>query len=216
MATLMEKLRERIGFKVSGLVGDTLKFEDSRTGEITRMIRIEGFGKTFTVDAEDDEELTRFKELNGSLIRASGILGRRRSAAAATAKVTKLILPGDKEWSEPKDDEIVKGGTFNGVGIITERKFSEYRGQTYRSMQLGSIGETFLFRDIDPVIFERIPESGPVTVSGKLDTKVVGTANGLVSDLIFSLEDVKPVLMDEPKPARPAPPGIDLGDKKPA
>ena len=47
---------------------------------------------------------------------------------------------------------------------------SEYRGNEYRNLQLNVVGDTLLFRGIDAGLYDCLPDSGPLDVSGSLDT----------------------------------------------
>lgn len=201
--SLMDWLDRGLRFQVAGKIGDWLRIEDPKSGEISRFVRILGFGRTYNLTVDTDEELARYKELEGSQARASGKLGRRRGASAATAKVDTIAIPGVKGWTDLTDAEIREGCKYDGVGIVTDKKFSEFRGETYRSMQLGLMGETFLFRGIAPAIFDTIPDDGPIKVSGHLDAKVVSSANGMISDLLLQLEEVKVLSQPAERPERP-------------
>lgn len=191
--SLLQFLKRGLQFQVCGEIGETLSFEDSRTGAINRFVRIEGFQRTFNLEVDTDEQLRKFASMQGTQVRASGKLGRRRNAAAATARLENLLVPGMPGWVDLAEKDILEGSTFEGVGVVTDKKYSEFRGIAYRSMQLGMMGETFLFREIDPEIFETLPESGPAKVSGHLDAKLVNGQSGLMSDLILKLSECRAV-----------------------
>lgn len=189
MATFMDKLNEGMTFEVFGSIGETMSFPDRETGELHRFVKIVGFGKTYSLEVGSDEELGRYKSMEGRMVKAYGGLGRRRGALSATARIKGVSTSDDKDWKEPSVEEILEGCRFSGWGLVTKKAYTEYQGKTYRKLQVGTMGETYLFKDLEPEMFGRMPETGPIKVSGTLETDVVSTNNGQIADLRFVVKE---------------------------
>ncbi len=170
--SLVLDMAKGFAFTVCGRFGEPLQFTDEKTGETQRMIRIEGFGKTYNFRVESDEELDRCPPLNTE-VRASGVLRRKGGATHLTTQVMALVTPGQTGWKPYTDDDYVAGCNFGGWGLIVDKRLSEFRGQTYRSLQVGTVGDTLVFRDFSShEFFVSLPEKGPVFLSGHLEPKV--------------------------------------------
>lgn len=198
--TIMEELVKGFRFKVSGMIGDPLKITDDKTKEVTRFVRLLGFGKTHNLPVETDDELNIYKP--GTWARASGQLGRKSSSTSVSLKITELLIPGSPGWRQPKDEEVNEGCTFEGVGIIAQKKMTEYMGVTYRKLQLNGFGDAFLFENIDFDLFDRLPDKGAINVTGNLETELKKTERGLQSLLTFNLKDFKALVADRPEPPK--------------
>jgi hypothetical protein len=187
--TLMEELMKRIRFQVVGQLTEPLRIVDSQSGEISRFIRIEGLGKTYSFRVDTDEELHVVP--SSGWVRAGGVLIRRSKTTAANPRIGDLVWPGKPGWKQPTDEEYLGGCKFGGWGVIAQKRSGEYRGSPYRNLQLNVVGDTLLFRGIDVTLFDRLPESGPLYVMGSLET-LLTTDNGRSNvDSIFSLENFK-------------------------
>lgn len=158
-------------FQVCGRLDEPLKFTDEKSGDVTRMLRILGFGKCYTFFVDSDEAIDACPPASTE-VRAVGVLRRKSGTSFFKPEVTGIVHPGAKNWKPFTDDDIVTGCRFAGWGIVTEKKTSEYRGQTYRNLQVGTMGDTILFRDFASAdIFETIPEKGPLYLTGHIEPK---------------------------------------------
>ena len=198
---LMDELMKRIRFQLRGQFSEPLRIPDEQTGEVARFVRIEGFGKMYSFRVDTEEDLASYPE--SGWVRAGGLLIRRSKSTSANPRISELLIPGKAGWKQPTEEEYLGGCKFGGWGIIAQKKSGEYRGNEYRNLQLNVVGDTLLFRGLAADLFDRLPDSGPLYVSGSLDTLLQNDAQGRsVCDSIFSLENFK--LWETPKPEKSA------------
>ncbi len=186
--SVLENLKKGIQFMVCGEMGEPLRIAD-RGGETVRFARIVGFGKTYNLPVDSDEELAALPPA-GTPVRALGLLGRRSRSDSASARIVNLLTPGQQGWKDLSDEEVLAGARFWGWGMVTLKRETEYGGKSYRSFQIGTFGETFLFRNMTPEQFDTVPESGAVYVDGQLESRLSNSAAGMVHDLALVLRGV--------------------------
>lgn len=174
-------------FNVCGKVGDTMSFP-TNDGDTMRMVRIIAMGRTYNLEVENDEMLAQYDRVKGRWCRAFGVLGRRRGSAAGTAKIVRMQIEGMKDWKELSDDEILGNCKFDGVCMVVQKKSGVFSGISFRKLQVNTFGETFEFKDIEPELFETLPESGALKIEGHLEPVLASSSSGKIADLVLVID----------------------------
>lgn len=55
--SMIDEIEKGLRFQIAGKFGESLRFADEKTGEVSRMIRIRGLGKTYSLSVDTDEDL---------------------------------------------------------------------------------------------------------------------------------------------------------------
>ena len=188
--TLMEELMKRIRFQLCGQFSEPVRITDDKTGDVSRFVRIEGFGKMYNFRVDTDEELDSYPTTGW--VRAGGVIVRRSKSASASPRISELLIPGKPGWKQPTEEEFLGGCRFGGWGMVAQKKSGEYRGHSFCNLQLNVVGDTLLFRNVSEELFARLPESGGIYVNGFLETLLQNDSSGqTVCDSIFSLQNFK-------------------------
>lgn len=199
--SLVDEFVKGLEFNVCGKIGDTMSFP-TQDGETMRMVRIISAGRTYNLEVETDELLAKYDQMKGRWCRASGVLGRRRGSSAGTSKIVKMLIEGMKDWKDLSEDEILGTGKFEGVCMVAQKKSGVYNGTAFRKYQVNTFGETFEFRDIEPELFETLPENGAIRIEGHLEPLLASSNSGKVADLVLVIDRTMPPLSgkEERKP----------------
>ncbi len=185
---IMQEMMKGFQFQVCGQLAEPLRITDERTGEVTRMLRIEGYGKTYSFAVESEEQLESAPPI-GTEIRASGLLKRRGGTTFMRPIVQNLVWAGQPNWKPFNEEEWMQGAKFAGWCIVTEKKKSDFRGETYYKLHAGVVGDAVLFQNFaSDEFFVTLPEKGPVLLAGHLESKIdkSGKVNAELSAVIES------------------------------
>ncbi len=174
---------------------------------VRRAAQIKTAGQTGNVELATAEDVAFFESKKGSLCRITGPLSRRRGVDGCQLNFIKekLLLQGMPGWTDPTDEELEDGFTFDGMGkVVSKNKFTNRDNITYRSIQVTTMGDIFRLTDLEPELFEKLPEGGMIAVYGYLSEQVSNSRFGKVVDYMLDLENfyAEPT-RPEVKPAEP-------------
>ncbi len=179
----LEKLRRALRYKGVGFIGEVSEREDSESGKIWRNVQILTASNVSLLALDSSDELNYFSERKGSKCRLSGALIRMPKTVSAKLlfEPDQLILPGDHGWVEPTDAEIETGFEWDGFGKVLQRKSGDYRGETYRNIQFGVVGDTHKISKVPKEVFDKVPEDGMIAMIGNFRYNIGDTRFGSVA-----------------------------------
>lgn len=170
--SLVKDMNRGFEFLACGMMADPLRIEDKETDTISRIIRVQGYGKRYNFFAETEEEFQAAPPPDTE-VRVFGRLERQKGTVFMKPRVTGILYPGQPNWKPFSDEEVLSGCRFTGWGVIVSKKATEYKGVKFRNLQVGTMGDTFLFRDYESAaLYEQMPETGPGLFKGHLETFV--------------------------------------------
>ncbi|GHT19320.1 hypothetical protein FACS1894189_8070 [Planctomycetales bacterium] len=189
MASFMEQFCK--GFKYSGycIVGEPTVFTDDK-GTVQRFGKFLSAGKTFSLPVESDDELSALPK-PGSMAYNVGLLVRRKTSKGMVGRMKTLILPGQKEWKEPTDEDFLGGIRFDGYGIVVLKRTTQYQGNTNRTLQVSTLGDVLVFQHIPEETYEKLPDAGQLYLGGHVDPAVVSSDRGAVDEFYPWIETHK-------------------------
>jgi hypothetical protein len=179
-------------FSVYGVVGDAFSFENEQK-QRQRFVRVISAGKTYNFPIETETDFQKFKELRGSLVRASGTIIRNKNSASVKPQIKNVSVSGQSDWKEPSESDFFSGCSVVGYVRVQNKRSGVYSGNAYSKVQIMSFGDVFELNHVPADLFERLPESGMVLIRCHTEPRLGRTENSRVTELDLVLEAFKPV-----------------------
>ena len=161
----------KLFFQFYGYLSDKLDFP-GENGERTYMLRYDYLGGSIVIPCTAEELATAPAE--GTLVRVLGVVKVDKNKGRITLKPLNFSIQGrDKDFVMPKDADLMAGAIFEGTIVMTSKDANLFEGKLYRSATVSMFGGAHKFTNLDTETYETFPESGLISISGKVDAKII-------------------------------------------
>jgi hypothetical protein len=191
-------LKRGIVFEACGYAGEKYNVVDVRTGSVTRIATVEGYGTSYSFNFDDSVSFDSFP-VAGTALRVRGRLKRKKNMKSAKAVVESYVYEGQPNFSEFSIDDLLLGCKFDGIGFVERKDVTEFQGKTYYKLHIGVLGDCILFEEFGEGVFDKLPDNGFIQFQGQTEFSVKRSFGGNVDNEIrLVLEKFLPVDLRSP------------------
>jgi hypothetical protein len=188
--TILENFMRGLEFSVYGVFGDVVEFENERN-EKQRFVKILSAGKTYNFSVESDNELQRYKQLKGQVVRVYGLISRNKNSTSVKPVISGFVLSGQTGWKDPTEEDVFAGCVVLGYVRVQQKRSGVYQGNEYRKVQVVSFGDVFEINHVTETLYDQLPDVGMIQIRCKTEPRLGRQGAGRVAELDLVLEVFK-------------------------
>ena len=161
----------KLFFTFCGYFSEGMNFPD-KSGNPVYMARYDYLGNNVVLPITQEEYANLPAE--GTLVRVEGVIKGDKKTGKIALNVHYISIQGrDGDFKAPTQAELMAGVVFGGDVLVSLKKSGIYEGLPYRNVTIALFGVSYRFSFAnDEQMFNQFPESGVISIAGKVDTVV--------------------------------------------